>query len=397
MTDTDGRDVWLVDAFTRTALEGTPVAVLPDGGDLDAEQRRAVAGEFAGGSTAAVAPDPTGDADRRLDVGRPVDDTATVDPPRNDHAAVAAHAALFSAGAIEPGSHTVATPDGPRGVEVSPDGRAWVAQPDASVERVVDTTHRDVADALGCATEALAGLADDLPLAVAETVAPVLVVPVTYLQELGGAEPEPEPLGALCAAVDAAGVVPFTFDTVAGHALHCRQFVPDAGAAALGAQRPADGLESLPTGAGAGAVAAYLRAFGAFESAASDGGEPSDSADADGPEDGGADAGDDETDGDMDWEVREVTDLAGVPGGGDGTADGDGASALGGLTAAGADVDVDLGLPDEFAVECGHYLDRPGVVHVRTGTGIQVGGHAAVALEGRVAVPEPADDDITVA
>jgi predicted PhzF superfamily epimerase YddE/YHI9 len=49
---------------------------------------------------------------------------------------------------------------------------------------------------------------------------------------------------------------------------------------------------------------------------------------------------------------------------------------------------------DAPVVEQGHYLDRPGRVSVDTGGDLRLGGRAVATLEGTVAVPPPADDDI---
>jgi PhzF family phenazine biosynthesis protein len=46
------------------------------------------------------------------------------------------------------------------------------------------------------------------------------------------------------------------------------------------------------------------------------------------------------------------------------------------------------------SVEQGHFLDRPGHVHVEVGERLRVGGHAVTALDGTVTVPEAAEDDI---
>jgi PhzF family phenazine biosynthesis protein len=46
------------------------------------------------------------------------------------------------------------------------------------------------------------------------------------------------------------------------------------------------------------------------------------------------------------------------------------------------------------SVEQGHFVDRPGRVHVETGSGLRVGGHSVTTLDGTVAVPTADDDDI---
>jgi PhzF family phenazine biosynthesis protein len=52
-------------------------------------------------------------------------------------------------------------------------------------------------------------------------------------------------------------------------------------------------------------------------------------------------------------------------------------------------------LPAEMCFEQGHFLDRPGRVHVRAGTDpIAIGGRAVPTLEGTISVPERSDDEI---
>ena len=52
-------------------------------------------------------------------------------------------------------------------------------------------------------------------------------------------------------------------------------------------------------------------------------------------------------------------------------------------------------MPEEMAFEQGHFVDRPGTVFVRIGEEVRVGGYAATALDGELAVPEvESGDDI---
>ena len=53
--------------------------------------------------------------------------------------------------------------------------------------------------------------------------------------------------------------------------------------------------------------------------------------------------------------------------------------------------------PEEMVFEQGHFLDRPGRVRVRADTTVTVGGRAVTALDGRLAIPPEADDDIVEA
>lgn len=51
-------------------------------------------------------------------------------------------------------------------------------------------------------------------------------------------------------------------------------------------------------------------------------------------------------------------------------------------------------LPDEMVFEQGHYVDRPGYVHVRVGEHVQVGGTAVTSLDGELGIPEADEDEI---
>jgi PhzF family phenazine biosynthesis protein len=46
------------------------------------------------------------------------------------------------------------------------------------------------------------------------------------------------------------------------------------------------------------------------------------------------------------------------------------------------------------SVEQGHFVDRPGRVHVEAGDGLRVGGHTVTSLDGSVTMPSAEDDDI---
>jgi len=51
-------------------------------------------------------------------------------------------------------------------------------------------------------------------------------------------------------------------------------------------------------------------------------------------------------------------------------------------------------MPDEMIFEQGHFVDRPGRVHVKVGAEIEVGGRAVTTLDGDLVVPESEDDEI---
>lgn len=243
----DTRRALLIDAFTSEPLSGTVTGVIPDADGLNERQMRAVAGELAASQTAFLLT--SGEADRRV---RYVGPTGEVDrcPP----ATVACHSVLLEDGRIDAGTHALETIDGVIDVEVEETGRVWAPQAGAEI-RESDCGRERVADALGIDPAALADIGQDLPLARASTGLPVLLVPVNFLEHLGQAVPDPTALRSLCEEADVRGVYAFTFDTLEMEStVHGRMFAP------------ATGPEGPPaTGTAAGACAAYLRRYGAFD------------------------------------------------------------------------------------------------------------------------------------
>jgi PhzF family phenazine biosynthesis protein len=51
-------------------------------------------------------------------------------------------------------------------------------------------------------------------------------------------------------------------------------------------------------------------------------------------------------------------------------------------------------LPDEMTFEQGHFVDQPGLVSVRVGDEVRVGGRAVTTLDGSMAIPEFDEDEI---
>ena len=292
----------LVDAFTDEALAGNAAGVVPDADGLTEAQMQAVARELSVSETAFLTE--SDDADRRVRYFTP-----TTEVDLCGHATVAAHAHLLDDGVVDPGTHTLETNVGVLDVEVTEDGVVWMTQDDPEIERV-DLDYDRVGEALGVDPAALRDVGADLPLAVASTGLPFLVVPVNFLEHVGGADPDMAAVEELCEAVDAVGVYAFSFDAVdRDSTLHGRAFVPLAGV-------PEDPV----TGTASGAVGAYVREFDAFDD-----------------------------------------------------------------------------FPEEMRFEQGHFVDRPGHVRVRVDETVRVGGRATTALDGRLVVPGPDDDDIVEA
>ncbi|GAB3018646.1 PhzF family phenazine biosynthesis protein [Natronobiforma cellulositropha] len=288
-----------VDAFTDEPFAGNPAGVVCDADGLTGDQQQAIASELAVSETAFLTASPR--ADYRIRYFTP-----TQEVPLCGHATVAAVAHLHESGALEGERLTLETDVGVLETRVDDDGTVWMDQ-DAPSVRPADLAYSRLADALGVEQGALESVGQDLPLAVASTGLPALVVPITYLSELGDATPSAAAVEALCAEVDATGLYLFTFDTLAADAtLHGRFFAPGAGV-------PEDPV----TGTASGAVCAYLERYGAFDTP-----------------------------------------------------------------------------PEEFRLEQGHFLERPGQVRVRLAGGVSVGGTAVTTLEGTLVVPDADEEDI---
>jgi PhzF family phenazine biosynthesis protein len=240
------RRTLLVDAFSAEPLAGNAAGVVPDG-DLAAEQMRAVARELAVSETAFV--QSSSSADRRLRFFTP---TREID--LCGHATIAAHAHLHRDGVVDVGAHSVETNVGVLDVDVEADGTVWMTQDAPSVDPV-ELDYDRLGDALGVDPAAFRDVGASIPPAVASTGLPFLVVPVNFLEHLGGADPDLPAVEALTDEYGAAGVYVFTFDALDADAtLHARTFAPGIGI-------PEDPV----TGTASGACGAYLRHVDAFD------------------------------------------------------------------------------------------------------------------------------------
>lgn len=294
---TEGRRTLLVDAFTEQPLAGNAAGVVPEATGLSPDQMQAVARELSVSETAFIRE--SSEADRAVRYFTPTQEVELC-----GHATIGSHAALYADDIIDAGTHSLETEIGVIEIEIAEDGVVWMTQDTPRVEEV-DVKAEDVADILDVPAAGVSGV--DLPIAVASTGLPFLIVPVTFLELLGDATPDMDAIDDLADRFDAIGVYAFTFDTIGPEStLHGRCFVPSAGV-------PEDPV----TGTASGATGAYLRTVDAFET-----------------------------------------------------------------------------LPEEMVFEQGHFLDRPGEVHVRAREEIRVGGSAVTSLEGTLRIPAEQTDEI---
>ncbi|MFC7323990.1 PhzF family phenazine biosynthesis protein [Halorubrum rutilum] len=245
------RRALLVDAFTDEPLAGNVAGVVPDAAGLSDDRMGRIAAEL-GASETAFLSDAGDGADERVRYFTP-----STEVEMCGHATIASYAALHAAGEVDAGERTLRTNVGDLEVRIDDDGTVWMRQNPPTVD-AVDDPELD-ADRLGAALgidpAALRDVGADLPVAVASTGLPWLVVPVNFLERLGEAEPDAAAVEAISDAHDAAGIYAFTFDALdAESTLHGRAFAPGLGI-------PEDPV----TGAANGAVGAYLRAVDAFD------------------------------------------------------------------------------------------------------------------------------------
>ncbi len=235
-----------VDAFTDEPLSGNPAGVVPEADGLAVDQMQAIATEMAVSETAFLSSSDA--ADYRIRYFTPTQEVDLC-----GHATIASVSHLHEEG-LESGTITLETNVGVLEVDVHDDGTVWMSQ-DVPTIREVDVGYGQVAEALGVEQAALEGARADLPLAVSSTGLSFLIVPITYLSDLGTAAPDMAAIERLTTDVDATGIYVFTFDTLeAESTLHGRMFAPGAGV-------PEDPV----TGTASGAAGAYLDRFGAFD------------------------------------------------------------------------------------------------------------------------------------
>lgn len=254
------RRALLVDAFTDEPLAGNVAGVVPDAAGLSDDRMERIAAELGASETAFLSEPDAGGNEADGDAG--ADERVRYFTPSTEvdlcgHATIASYAALYDAGAIDAGERTLRTNVGDLSIRVDEDGTVWMRQNPPTVERVAEAElgADRLGDALGIDPAALRDVGADLPVAVASTGLPWLVVPVNFLERLGEAEPDAAAIEAISNAHEVAGIYAFTFDALeAESTLHGRAFAPAVGVA-----------EDPVTGTASGAVGAYLRTVDAFD------------------------------------------------------------------------------------------------------------------------------------
>lgn len=238
------RPVYVVDAFTRVALEGNPAGVVPLARGLSEAQMLAVAREMNLSETAFVLP--SAEADLRLRFFTP-----TQEVPLCGHALVASLILLHELGEVHLSGDAVRLR-----VETAAGVLAADLARDAGGVRV-DTTQatpafrpfeRPVDDLLGILGASADDLRADLPVELSSTGLWDVMVPLAGADAFDGLMPDCRALAALSREVGAVGVYAFVDE---GDGLRCRSFAP------------AVGVDEDPaSGTSAGALGAYLLRHG---------------------------------------------------------------------------------------------------------------------------------------
>lgn len=234
----------VVDVFTRDPLAGTPVGLVPEAEGLTPPQMAAVAAELGGVVTGFVRPSASGGVGLRAF-------TAEGEVDASARAVIAHLGFLAAAGEADGAPSSVGTAAGD--LETDLEGtRAWVEAPASEVRRT-DSGADLVAEHLGVDERALD--VDGLPIGRASAGWPVVVVPLRFLEDLGGLSPRATAIEPLLEEEGAEALLAFTFDTLRGDSTaHARAFVPT--------REP---TEAMVSGLDAGALAAYCLHVGAFD------------------------------------------------------------------------------------------------------------------------------------
>ncbi|TMA59592.1 MAG: PhzF family phenazine biosynthesis protein [Deltaproteobacteria bacterium] len=238
-----------VDVFTRVPLAGNPVAVILDAGRLRADEMQAIARETNLSETTFVLPPTTAGTDYRVRIFTPRHEV-----PFAGHPTIGTVAALIASEQLpRPATATRVHQEcgvGIVNVTVTPEagGLSFSIAMPSPAWRAARVSREHCARTLGCTPAALA----PLPLEVASTGLPWLVVALDGLATIRMLRPDFALLAEVAEREEATGVTVFCVAADdPGCRLHLRSFAPGAGV-------PEDPV----CGSGNGAVAAYVARHG---------------------------------------------------------------------------------------------------------------------------------------
>jgi trans-2,3-dihydro-3-hydroxyanthranilate isomerase len=236
------------DVFTDRAFTGNPLAVIPDGSELSADEMQAIAKEMNLSETTFVLPPTDHKAQFRLRIFTPA-----AEVPLAGHPVVGTFFVLAQRGKIplEEGSNRIFQQCGagtlPVDIHVR-DGRVdRVVMTQAPPQFLKEFTDRKrLADSVGLAEERL--LPDGLPGQVVSTALPQLMVPASSLEDLESIELNLVTMRKIFTELETDCFMIFTRETIhAESTVHARMFAPFLGV-----------TEDPATGSASGALGAYL-------------------------------------------------------------------------------------------------------------------------------------------
>jgi PhzF family phenazine biosynthesis protein len=224
-----------LNAFVRKAGGGNPAGVVLDADFLDKTAMQKTAARAGMPETAFVQKSAAADFNIRFF-------TPAAEVDLCGHATIAAFSLLFGLGRIRAGRYSQETKAGILGVEVQEDGTVSMEQTLPVFGNAFDG--RDIASSLGKRPDSLA---PDLPVQIAFTGLPDIMVPIVSLRELSSLEPDLEKIADISKRHGSVGYHAFSLETKYGSTAHCRNFAPLYGIP-----------EEAATGTSSGALACYL-------------------------------------------------------------------------------------------------------------------------------------------
>lgn len=246
-----GREVWIVDAFTRAPFQGNRAGVVFDADGLSERQMQAIATEVGASETAFLLA-PTGD-DHDVWIRF---FTPTVEVPSCGHATIAAHYSRAVRERMEPGRVMHRTGIGVLPVDIERDERDYRVTMTQATPVFGRQVQGAAADRLLAALDiGVAELDPRGPLEWVDTGNSKIIVPLKRRATLDGLRPEADGLLAFHREVPSGGVFVFSLERPDEHALtRARMFAPQIGI-------PEDPV----TGNGNGPLGAYLVRHGLVE------------------------------------------------------------------------------------------------------------------------------------
>jgi trans-2,3-dihydro-3-hydroxyanthranilate isomerase len=238
-----GLEYQVVDVFTRTPLEGNPLAVFTDGAALDDSTMQRIAKELNLSETAFILPPTRADCDIRVRIFTPIKEMAFAGHPTIGSAYVARSCGLVSAGAtgfaLEELIGRV-----PIRVETGEDPRLWLRTPPILKQRHFDPA--SCAQAVGLDA---GDLLPDVPCEIWTAGNPNLYIAVRDRAAVDRAQADTLALNALYAR-EPEPICTFVFAPV-GTGAYSRMFAPNLGVP-----------EDPATGSATGPLAAFMLEYG---------------------------------------------------------------------------------------------------------------------------------------